>query len=166
MGGMSAALCLAVMLTTALMPFATYALPALAGVLLVPVAMELGIKTGWVSYVAVAILSLLIVPDREAALMFIAFFGYYPMLKLKTDRIKRRILRWTLKLAIFNAAMILSYGAVIYVFGLTFLLDEFAGGFGWILLAIGNICFPVYELAVNNMYRFYILRVRKTIFKS
>jgi hypothetical protein len=88
LGGISAALCLVVMMTTALMPFATYALPALAGILLIPIAFELGCNTAWITYIAVAILSILIVPDKEAALMFISFFGYYPILKIYIDKLK------------------------------------------------------------------------------
>ena len=166
LGGMSAALCLVVMLTTALMPFATYALPALAGILLIPIALELGCRTAWVTYIAVAILSILIVPDREAALMFISFFGYYPVLKIYIDKFKSKLLRIIIKLLTFNAAMTLSYAAIIYVFGLYYLIEEFAGGWGLALLIVGNIFFPIYEIAVANMYRFYIYRIRKTIFRA
>jgi len=165
LGGISASLCLVVMLTTALLPFATYALPALAGIMLIPLALELGAKTAWVCYAAVAILSLLIVPDREAALMFIAFFGYYPIIKIKLDGIKNRFGRRFLKVLIFNSAMIMAYTAVIYIFGMTYLIEEFSNYFGWMLLITANIFFPIYELALHNMYRLYIYRIRKTLFK-
>lgn len=166
LGGMSAALCLVIMMTTALMPFATYALPSLAGIFLIPIAMELGCNTAWITYIAVAILSLLIVPDREAALMFISFFGYYPILKIYIDRLKNGLLRGILKLLVFNTAMTLAYAIIIYVFGLYYLLEEFAGGWGIALLVIGNIFFPIYEIAVASMYKFYIYRIRKTIFRQ
>lgn len=166
LGGLSAALCLVVMLATALLPFATYALPALAGILLIPVAVELGIKTAWITYSAVSLLSLLIIPDRETALMFIAFFGYYPFLKLKLDRIKPFIIRVFLKLSIFNLTIITAYYIVINIFGISYLADELSNGFGIILLAAGNVCFPIYEFALRNMLMLYHYRIRNKLFKQ
>ncbi len=166
LGGLSAALCLVIMLGTVLIPFATYAAPALAGIALIPIALELGLPVASVTYAAVALLSLLMVPDREAALMFIAFFGYYPVLKFKLDRMKLRLLRILLKLMIFNASIIAGYFVIIYLFGLHYLMDELTGGFGWLLLTVGNLCFPVYELALRNITALYLFRIRKTIFRK
>lgn len=166
LGGLSAALCLVIMLGTVLIPFATYAAPALAGIALIPIALELGLPVASVTYAAVALLSLLMVPDREAALMFIAFFGYYPVLKFKIDRMKLRLLRILLKLMIFNASIIAGYFVIIYLFGLHYLMDELTGGFGWLLLTVGNLCFPVYELALRNITALYLFRIRKTIFRK
>ena len=75
-GGVAAALCLILMFCTGLVPFATYALPALSGVVLIAVVAEMGWRTAMVVYAAVALLSVGIVPDREAAMLFIFFFGY------------------------------------------------------------------------------------------
>lgn len=166
LGGLSAALCLVMMLGTVLVPFATYAAPALAGIALIPIALELGLPVAGITYAAVALLSLLMVPDREAALMFIAFFGYYPILKFKLDRIKFRLLRMLLKLTVFNASILAGYFVIIYLFGLHYLMDELTDGFGWLLLAVGNLCFPVYELALRNITALYLFRIRKTIFRK
>ncbi len=166
LGGLSAALCTVIMLTTALIPFATYALPALAGIVLIPIAVEFGISTAWIAYLTVAHLSLLMIPDRETALMFIAFFGYYPFLKLKLDRIKPFLLRIVIKLAIFNITISASYWLLIWVFGLSYLAAELQNGFGLMMLAIGNIFFPVYELSLKNVYLLYYHRIRAILFKQ
>ena len=79
-GGVAAALCLLLMFCTGLVPFATYALPALAGVVLIAVVAEMGWRTAMVVYAAVALLSLGIVPDREAAMLFLFFFGFSVLL--------------------------------------------------------------------------------------
>lgn len=165
LGGLSAALCITLMLTTALIPFATYALPALAGIVLIPIAVEFGISTAWIAYFSVSLLSLLMIPDRETALMFIAFFGYYPFLKLKLDKIKPFILRIAAKLAVFNITISVSYWLLIWVFGLFYLASELQNGFGLLMLAMGNIFFPVYELALRNIYLLYYNRIRKVLFK-
>ncbi len=166
LGGLSAALCLVIMIGTVLIPFATYAAPAMAGIALIPIALELGLPVAGITYVAVAFLSLLMVPDREAALMFIAFFGYYPVLKFKLDRIKFKPLRILIKLAIFNASILAGYFVIIYVLGLYYLMDELTGGFGWLLLAVGNLCFPLYEKALKNITALYLYRFRKNIFRK
>lgn len=166
LGGLSAALCLVIMLGTVLIPFATYAAPAMAGIALIPIALELGLPVAGITYAAVALLSLLMVPDREAALMFIAFFGYYPILKFKLDRIKFKLIRILIKLAIFNASILAGYFVIIYIFGLYYLMDELTGGFGWLLLAVGNLCFPLYEKALKNITALYLYRFRKNIFRK
>lgn len=166
LGGLSAALCLVIMLGTVLIPFATYAAPALAGIALIPIALELGLPVASITYVSVALLSLLMVPDREAALMFIAFFGYYPVLKFKLDRLKFKPLRILIKLTVFNASILAGYFVVIYIFGLYYLMGELTGGFGWLLLGVGNLCFPIYELALRNITALYLFRIRKNIFRK
>ena len=43
------------MLMGGILPLATYVAPALAGILIVPVAIEFGIKTGYVLYAAIGL---------------------------------------------------------------------------------------------------------------
>ena len=74
LGGIMGALSLMIMFLTAF-PYMTYALPAIAGAVLIPVVIELGSKWAWMVYACVSFLSLLIAPSLEAKVMFIAFFG-------------------------------------------------------------------------------------------
>ena len=87
-GGIASSLCLLLMFLTGVFPFATYALPAMAGTLLVVVVLELNRATAVMVYVSVSLLSLFIAPDKEAALVFIFFFGYYPILKGLIEQIR------------------------------------------------------------------------------
>ena len=57
--GITAGLCTAVMLMGYLFPFATYVCPAMASVLLFPIAYEYGAKTSFTVYLAVSFLSFL-----------------------------------------------------------------------------------------------------------
>lgn len=165
LGGLSAALCIVVMLCTFMLPFATYALPMLAGVVLIPMAIEMGFTHAFIAYCAVSMLSLIMIPDREAALMFIAFFGYYPILLFKLDKIKSRLLRIPLKLFIFNFSLLAAYGVIIFLFRLNYVAEELSHGFGFILLLIANIFFPVYERALRVFTALYIHRIRKRLIK-
>lgn len=168
-GGISAALCLCIMFMTGMVPFSTYALPSLAGFALIPVTVEMGVSTACIVYAAAALLSLLIVPDREAAMVFIALLGYYPIIRGYFHKIKSSLLRWLLKLALFNTATVCAYTVIIYVFGLVYILED--GGFlgslyPYVLLAIGNFIFILYDFAVRNLYRAYIYRFRQKIIKK
>ena len=78
MGGIASALCLLLMMLT-IIPIATYTMPALAGMVLIVVVIENGYSTAWMVYAAVGFLSLFICPDKEAAMLFVGFFGYYPI---------------------------------------------------------------------------------------
>ena len=108
LGGMITGLCIMLMFMTGLFPFATYALPALAGLILVAMVVEFGSTQALIVYVAVSILSIFMTPDREAAIMFICFFGHYPIIKVIIERrIPNRILEWVVKLLTFNACIVL-----------------------------------------------------------
>ena len=102
LGGIVASLAIVLMFFTGVFPFATYALPALAGLLMVVIVIDFDYKWALSVYAVVSILALLITPDREAAIMFIAFFGYYPTLKSIFEKLKSRVLEWILKFLVFN----------------------------------------------------------------
>lgn len=158
-GGVFSALCLLLMFLTGLVPFATYALPAIAGAMLVAVVVENGRKTAVLVYISVSLLSLLIVPDREAALMFLAFFGYYPIIKQPIERVGSRLVQLLLKLLLFNAAIVGSFWVVIHVFGIAEMMSDL-GGFGQysalVLLLVGNVVFVMYDYILSRYTEIYI----------
>lgn len=156
--GMVAALCTLLLFLTGMFPFSTYALPALAGLLMVSVAVETGASWAFTLYVAVSLLSLLLTPDKEAMLMFIAFFGHYPITKFQLEKIRFKPLCWLLKFICFNACVVASYLVILYVFQIPDILTEF-GNFGrysvYILLALGNVLFLAYDFALAQVMRVY-----------
>ncbi|MBE6886391.1 MAG: hypothetical protein E7486_05505 [Ruminococcaceae bacterium] len=166
--GISAALSLLFMFLT-WFPFATYALPAIAGLILVVPVIEYNRRVALVAYVAVSILSLLIAPDREAALLFVAFFGYYPILKSLLEKIPSRVAEWVLKMVIFNGAVVAAYAVVIHLFQMADLLEEFNEYGNWgvpVLLAAGNVVFILYDIAATQVISFYLAKWRKLLFKT
>lgn len=167
MGGIASALCLLLMLLT-IIPIATYTMPALAGMVLIVVVIENGYSTAWMVYAAVGFLSLFICPDKEAAMLFVGFFGFYPILKGKLEKIHPRVLEYVVKFLIFNAAMILNYVIIIFLFGIQDVLEE-VGPMGQysvlLLLGLGNIVFFVYDLALSRIIMAYKYVLRKKIFR-
>ena len=155
LGGIFGALSLMFMLMT-VFPLGTYALPAIAGALLIPVVIEAGVGTGWMVYGAVALLSLLVAPDMEAKVLFVSFFGYYPVLKSQLDRIRLRPLEWFLKLGLFNVTMVLSYLLMLFVFHLDPETFVFGGvNVAFLFLLAGNVIFLIYDYALTNVVTVY-----------
>ena len=160
------ALCEVFLLATGLFPFATYALPAIAGMLLCSVMVEFGGKTAYLAYFAASILGLFIAPDKEAAIMFFIFFGHYPISKAYFERIGRRWLEIILKLLSFNTIMISAYAILIYIVGMKELLEGFSdfGKFTLpILLILANIVFIVYDIGLTRVIKFYVFIIKPRI---
>ncbi len=159
LGGVATGLCLLLMFLTTMIPFAEYALPAFAGIVLIAVVVENGTKNAIVVYAAVSLLSLILVPRPEVACLFVFFFGYYPILQFRLDEMKPKVLQYMIKFIIFNIAVVAAYLVVINLFGITEIMDEF-GDFGkysaLILLALGNVFFAVYDFTVSNLRYVYI----------
>lgn len=155
LSGVLGALAVVCMMLTVI-PVSTLALTALAGIVLAPIALEAGVRWGFAAYAAAAVLTFFIAPDFESKLLFIAFFGYYPTLKLLLDRIRLKAVSWTLKLLLFNAAVVAVYLLLTFVGGLE--PDEFEL-FGinmpLIFLALGNVVFVVFDLALGGLQTLY-----------
>jgi len=168
LGGVISALSLVVLMMTGIIPFATYSLPCIAGLLLVIIVVECGAKWAWISFGATAILSLMITPDREAAIMYTALFGYYPMVKQLIERRFTGVKEWVCKIALFNVAVVIAYVIAINLFGMTYLLEDM-GDFLMLsllaLLGLGNVVFVLYDVAMTRMLSAYIFVFRKKLFK-
>ena len=96
------------------------------GILLVPIAMECGMRLAWVSYAALSLLSILFVPDKESAFIFVFLLGHYPLLKAYLQRIPWRWLRAVVKTVVFNALVFACYGVVLYILPIQAIVQEFA----------------------------------------
>ena len=167
LGGAVAALGLVLMFMTALIPFGTYAFPAFAGILTVVIVIEIGYGYAVAVYAATAILSFLLVPDKEAALMYAIFFGFYPILKGLIERLPNKPAQYALKLVLFNACVIAAFFIAVnllsipedsyYLFGLNMPL---------IFLLLGNVFFVIYDICVTRLVTVYLLKWRKKLNKN
>ncbi|MFR7447097.1 MAG: hypothetical protein ACLUV1_08340 [Evtepia gabavorous] len=142
--GVLAALMIAVMLLGTMIPTTTYICPALAGVLLLPVVWEFGFRTGALLYLAVALLSLILSPNKEAALFFVLLFGWYPLLRPKLQHLRRKPWRIILKLLLFNLALAVIFALLLFVFVMPDLQAEAQTWTGLVLAGmflLGNVTF-------------------------
>ena len=163
-GGVIAALCLVLMLISGVLQVATLAIPALSGMLLMFIVIELGAKWAVCVYAVVSVFSILFVADKEAALMFTLFFGYYPILKSKLDILSPKIFSWFLKFLVFNIAMILEYFVAIKI--LMVPSEEyviFGVSIPLVLLFLANIVFILYDRALVGIVIMYYQRLRNNL---
>ena len=116
--GVIAALSTVLFLLTGVVPVATIALPAIAGCLLIPVVVEVGLPWAFGVYGVCCVLGLLFAPDREALLIYLLFFGYYPALFAVVGRIRSRVLRYGVKLLVLNVAVVLEVLLSVYALGI------------------------------------------------
>ncbi len=162
-GGIAASLCLLLMFLTGLFPFATYALPAAAGTLLIVVVLECGRATAVMAYVSVSLLSLFITPDKEAAMVFLVFFGYYPILKGMIEKLRNRPLELVIKFLLFNGSVVSSYLIAANLLGMGYLLEGVYdyGRYGiYALLLAANLMFSCFDRALTGLISAYIYHFR------
>ncbi len=140
LGGMLAALAVVIMCMGGLIPVATFICPAVCMMIQAVVLRRCGRKVAWAWYGAVAILSLLMGPDKEAAAVFV-FLGYYPILRPKLNRMKPN---WLWKGLYFNAVIAVLYTMLLQVLGMAEILEDYAE-MGTVMtvamLIMGNITF-------------------------
>ncbi len=169
LGGIVSALCIIMMFCVGIFPVFVYLFPMICGLLISIVNFECGVKTSIASYVSVALLSLMISPDKESALLFTTFFGCYPIIKIYIDRLSSKLIKILIKLAVFNASVISSYYILISIFGVVD-MSEMGGDFGKygviVLLLIGNFTFGFYDIAVKRLSYKYLISWRKHLFKG
>ena len=159
MGGVIAALSLVLMFLTSVLPFGTYAFPTFAGMLLVLIVINLGYGYAFAVYAVTAILSFLLVTDKEAALYYTAFLGFYPIIKSLIERIRLKSVQYIVKFSMFNACMIAAFFIGISLLSVP---KESFSLFGvylpWIFLMIGNIFFFVYDLCITRVVTIYLIK--------
>jgi hypothetical protein len=158
MGGVFSALCLLFMFMTAVIPFASFAMPMLAGAALAVVAIENSAKTAVLVYATVSLLSIFIVPDLDAKLLFIVFFGYYSIIAPGLDKISARLLRLCAKLLVFNAAMSAWYLGSTKLFGVdeAFAESGFFYEYGLPIIFVGlNATFLIYDFTLKRYAALY-----------
>ncbi len=164
LGGVAAALSILLMIAAGLTSTLVYAIPMFTGALLMVLVIELGSGFATAVYVAVSVISLLILGNKEAAVMYVAFFGYYPILKSFLEKHLKPVLCWIVKYIIFNLAMVASYFAVTKIFMISF---EDVESFGkWalpLLLLAGNVVFAMYDVLLTRLVTIYFYRWQKYI---
>lgn len=154
--GVLAALAVVILLLGSLIELLDLSAAAMASLVIMVAVIDLGIGYAAGVYAVAAVLSVLLFP-KTATIVFAAFVGYYPIVKVYLDRIKPRLLQYTVKLVLFNA----------FLFGILWLVEQLLGaGNDWSALGIplyvlGNLTFLVFDLAIARLSLFYIHKIKR-----
>ena len=123
---------------------------------------EYGKGAPWMVYAAISILSFLLLPSKLPAIFFALFFGFYPILKGFIES-KPKVVCWLLKEIIFNVslAVILVIYMLLFFQGVSFAIPTH-----WLIViavALCEIVFILYDIALTRMTSFYIIKLRKKL---
>lgn len=162
--GVLSALAVVVLLLGGAIGVGTFAAPVLAMAVLLPVLEECGPRAAGTAYAAVTLLALLLVPDRELALVY-AGFGWYPLLRPRIARIPSRPLRLAARLAVCNCVILVLYGLLLRLLGLTADLAEMSPVMNAALLALGNAVFLLLDVVLARLTNLWRRKLRKRFFR-
>ena len=164
--GVLCGLAVVVLLLGGLFSLAVYCAPLMAMAVMLPVLEEYGPGTAGAAYGAVAILALLLVPDRETALVYV-FFGWYPILRRRIAALPSLPVRLVCRLGVCGLSMFLLYGVTIRLLGLTAVTEELGGG--WLtaaLAAMGCAVFLLLDLALGRLTVLWRRKLRRRFFRK
>lgn len=142
-----------------------YAAPMFLGFLMIMLKRTFGAKSAWITYIATSLLSFILVTDKECMLMYVIFFGYYPIVHDYFGKIKAKWLRIFTKLIFFNIMMLLCQIILIKVFGIPFLEEGQGKWFIGVFALLLNVLFLVYEVLIDKVTLFYVYKLEKRIKK-
>ena len=143
LGGMLTAVAVVIMSMGSLIPVNTYTCPVLCILITRPVLEKCGRRIGWCYYLATAVLSLMLAPDREAALVY-ALLGYYPMIRPFFGKLG--VFEKPAKLALFTLAGAASYGLLLLIMGAGAAMGE-----GWLMTVITVLLWDVLFMTLDHM---------------
>ena len=144
---------------TSYFPYLTYAIPAVAGLFVMVAVIETDNKWALLTYFASAVITALFA-EPEAKMLYVTFFGFYPILKAVFEKLKSRVLEYALKFLVFNFAIVLAYGLIAAFIGVSLQdMGDFGKYTSIVLLVAANVVFPIYDVAVSKMAAFYIVRL-------
>lgn len=148
-GGIITALSILILFLANVFPTLSYTLPALAGALLLILVKEADEKWSFMVYLSVSTLSLILISNKEAAILYIFFFGYYVILKDIIEKRFSSFIKWIFKFAVFNISIFLAFIILIYIFAIP---DGDLQEYGkYVMLALGNVTFIVYDYTLSTL---------------
>ena len=164
-----AAMGVALMFLGSLIETLDLTMAAMASFFCIFAVIEFGSTYSWLIYAVTGILTVVLMPHSMVGWFYLLFFGYYPILKEKFERLKRPV-AWMVKLIVLNIALIISIILASYVFYGGNIFEAFVLMFGaedWgIYAAAGiyallNIVFIIYDIALTRLISLYLFRLRQ-----
>ena len=112
-------------------------------------------------YAITSILALLLIPNKTPAYMYTIFFGFYPILKEKLEKV-RTVLSWVLKEIVFNICLALMIFVALYFFTTQ---DNMLRNpiYIAVIVLLSEGVFILYDIALTRLISFYMYNLRKRL---
>ena len=160
--GMMAALSVVLMFATTFVSVFVYVLPIATGLIVFFISELADKRWALCVFFTTAVLSLVLLTDKEAGLTYTLFFGYYPLIKHAIEKLPK-LLAWAVKLLVFNVAAVCIGVLGVMLFGIS--AEEYSefGEFTIpLLLGLANLAFILYDVAFTRNTPILKLLVQKT----
>ncbi len=161
--GIISSLEIVIMLSTYLSPFLVYTAPAFSGLLLLLILNELGCKWAAGTYLTVSLISAFIIADKEAAVFYTMFFGFYPILCFVLNKkVLNKVIRTIIKFCSFNVSCLISFAICMFVLALD--MSDIVGDglfFTAVFAILMNILFFVYDMLITRLQQLYVKKLQK-----
>ena len=118
---------------------------------------EMGKRWAWLIWGVTALLSLLLLPNKLAALLYL-MGGMYPIVKSVLERL-RPLLSWAGKLVAFNGVQLLFLLIARELFGMTG--PDFS--LSWGVLLFNNVLFILFDIVLTVFITFYLVKLRRRL---
>ncbi|BFL38983.1 hypothetical protein H8S45_08845 [Agathobaculum sp. NSJ-28] len=149
-GGLLAAVAFVLLYLGGVSPYAAVAACIAAGVTsAVPLIRHARVRLAVLLYLAVSVLSLLLVPRKSVAAAYVLFCGLYPIIKYWVECYAPRRMQMGIKLAYFNLMLLAAAALAVFVF-----VPQLAvTGLGWVaaLWFAANAVFLMYDVALSRL---------------
>jgi hypothetical protein len=159
LGGILTAAIQCCLFAACVLPTGKLALLGLSSMILSAAVVEYGALYALLIYIASGVLGLIILPDKLICVPFIAFFGYYGIIKALIEQIRLLWAEWLIKLAAFNAILAVAWRMASQFFPLFVNLPN-AIWLAWIAL---NVIFVIFDYAYSLTAGLYEQRLRQKL---
>ncbi|WP_298653639.1 hypothetical protein [uncultured Eubacterium sp.] len=141
-----------------------YTMPLVASLVMIILLDSISQKSALLTFISTSIISFILLNDKECVLLYVLFFGYYPLIRDKINDTKPKFLSYLLKFITFNAAMVLTQVLCVYVFGIPF--DDMLGKWGIVLFVLClNLVFVVFDKLYTLLLKLYRIKLKKKVEK-
>ena len=158
------ALCVLVLLLGSVFDVFDLTAAMIASIFCAVTVIEVGGFWPWLTYATVTVLSLILLPNKLPAAVFL-LTGYYPIIKQKLERLKKSV-SWILKILIFNAiSTAFFFICKLFFTNVDLMLLPSAGKTLNIVLgyALGNLVFVLYDIALSKIITYYVFVLRNRL---
>lgn len=142
------ALALVMLYLSSMVPRGNLGVVALAGVVSGVAVVVEGRRAGVLCYIGISLLAAILVPNKGNVLLFILFFGCYPIVKSMIEGMGRLVLEWGTKLIFFNGMSLVIWAILGELFLVYLPHGEEAE---WAIVLGCNVAFVIYDFGLTRL---------------